>query len=128
MCFYDTKEFIGGVEAGKVIAVASVEKASLPDEDVKEPEKRTERKPLREKLEPATHADAIVTQTGGAVFQPPINRHARLPVGVTIMLLHKDIDRGKRIMIHLAAQPRSRSLHDDMLVHFVVAAVRFRLG
>ena len=53
---------------------------------------------------------------------------ARLPVRVAIMFLDKDFDGWKRIVIDFATQPRGRPFYDDVLVDFVIATVRFRIG
>ena len=52
----------------------------------------------------------------------------RFPVGITIVFLDEYLDRRKSVMVYLAAQSAGRPLHDDVLVHFVVAARGRDLG
>ncbi len=69
-----------------------------------------------------------MAQSAGAFWQKFVRRDARLPIGITIVFLHENFNGWKSVMIDLALQSRRRSLHDHVLVHFVVAALRFRAG
>lgn len=44
------------------------------------------------------------------------------------MLLHKNFDGRKRVVVHQASQLRRGTVHDDMLVNLVVAAGRIDAG
>src|SRR3989442_11841044 len=102
--FRDGKEFVEGVQPGKIITLATVEKAFLPNVDIEKTQERATRQTLRKPLQFSSLFHGAVIDFGGAAGEPAIGRDSRFPVLITVMLFNENFDRRKGVVIHLTTQ------------------------
>jgi len=123
--FGDGEEFVDGLEAGEVVSAAAIEHRSLDKINVEEPQGGAEGEAGGESPEAAALADVRVLQDRGVMRgQGVLQVQERFPVGVAVVLLDKDADRRKGIVVHHAAETAGSALEKDVLVDLVVTAVR----
>src|SRR5213075_1207470 len=125
--FCHRKEFIEGVEPGKVIAFAAIEKSLLPNINVEKPEESTKRQMLGKLFQLPPGTDGVAADPSVAPGQFTIGRDARFPVRIAIMFFDEDFHARERVMVHLATQPARRTVYDHVFVDFVVAALSIRV-
>ena len=83
---------------------------------------------MRKQLQFPPQSNWHVVKVTGRSFQKTIGRHARFPIGIAIVLFDEHFHGWKCVMIDLAAQSSGWSIHDHVLMNFIVAAVRRRIS